>query len=205
MRIFLLSLCVIAVALVTTTGSVHAKDGPGVRVVRKANQKISHLLKQKAPAGSAKERSLAAKVTKSVRGFLDIEELGRRALVDHWAKLDASKRAEFMKLLRSVIEKNYVRGLRARVSYQVAYLSEKKQDKTLIVSTQIKTKRRGRIRSIDVDYVLVRRGASWRAFDIVTNEVGLVANYRAQFNRIIAKEGFDGLLARVRKKAAAGS
>jgi ABC-type transporter MlaC component len=31
--------------------------------------------------------------------------------------------------------------------------------------------------------------------------VGLVENYRAQFNRIIAKEGFDGLLERMRKKA----
>ena len=107
-----------------------------------------------------------------------------------------------MKLLRNVIESNYIRGLRARVSYQVVYTGEKRSGKTLVVSTQIKTERRGRMRTIDVDYVLIREGKRWRAFDIVTNEVGLVENYRAQFNSIIAKEGFDGLLARVRKKAA---
>ncbi len=187
--------------LFSSTTALAAKDGPGVRVVRSANQRIAGLLKQTAPAGSAKERKLAAKVTRSVRGFLDIEELGRRALVDHWSKLDAAKRAEFMKLLRTVIENNYIKGLRAKVTYDVIYVGERKDGATLVVSTQIKTKRNGRMRTIDIDYVLTRQGKRWRAFDIVTNEVGLVENYRAQFNRIIAKEGFDGLLKRVRKRA----
>ena len=31
----------------------------------------------------------------------------------------------------------------------------------------------------------------------------LVENYRAQFNKLIAKDGFDGLLARMERKRAA--
>jgi ABC-type transporter MlaC component len=36
----------------------------------------------------------------------------------------------------------------------------------------------------------------------VTDGVGLVENYRAQFNKIIARDGFAGLMDRMRKKRA---
>jgi phospholipid transport system substrate-binding protein len=55
---------------------------------------------------------------------------------------------------------------------------------------------------MSVDYALRKQGNSWRAFDLVTDGVGLVENYRAQFNKIIAKEGVNGLLERMRKKKA---
>jgi ABC-type transporter MlaC component len=37
---------------------------------------------------------------------------------------------------------------------------------------------------------------------VVTDGVGLVENYRAQFNKIIARDGFGGLMDRMRKKRA---
>jgi ABC-type transporter MlaC component len=37
---------------------------------------------------------------------------------------------------------------------------------------------------------------------VVTDGVGLVDNYRAQFNKIIAKDGMSGLIDRMRKKRA---
>ena len=55
---------------------------------------------------------------------------------------------------------------------------------------------------MSVDYVLRKEGDTWRAYDLVTDGVGLVENYRAQFNKIIAKEGVAGLLERMRKKKA---
>jgi hypothetical protein len=62
-----------------------AKAGPGVAAVKLANDKISALLKQKPAAGSKEEKDLAGKVTTSVRDFLDIDELGKRAMADQWA------------------------------------------------------------------------------------------------------------------------
>src|SRR5256885_2012425 len=63
------------------------KAGPGTQAVRSANETIGGLLKQKAAPGSKEEKELAAKVTTSVRGFLDIDQLGKRAMVDNWQKL----------------------------------------------------------------------------------------------------------------------
>ncbi len=181
-----------------------AKAGPGIASVKAANDLISGLLKQKAAPASKEEKELAAKVTTGVRGFLDIDQLGKRAMVDNWSKLTKVQQDQFQQLLRALIEENYVRGLRANLSYEVEYLSES-TDKAgnIVVATKIKTVRKGRPYTIAVDYVLVKDGTKLRAWDVRTDGVGLVENYRTMFNKIIAKDGFDGLMAKMKKKQAA--
>jgi phospholipid transport system substrate-binding protein len=194
------------VALIAGSGvAAAAKDGAATQAVKKANDTISGLLKQKPAPGSPEEKKLAAKVTTSVRELLDVDELGKKALVDHWAKITAAQQAEFLRLLRALIEDNYIKGLRANVDYQVVYVGEQaRPDGATVVKTEIRTKRRGRPLTITVDYVLTTVGGALRASDVVTDGVGLVENYRAQFNKIIAKDGFDGLLAKMKKKQQAG-
>jgi ABC-type transporter MlaC component len=182
-----------------------AKAGPGTQAVKAANDTIAALLKQKVPAGSKEEKDLAAKVTTSVRSFLDIDQLGKRAMVDNWSKLSRAQQDEFLTLLRALIEDNYVRGLRANLDYQVDYSGESTdKDGNVVVTTKINTKRKGRAYAIEVDYVLVKDGDKLRAWDVKTDGVGLVDNYRTMFDKIIDKDGFDGLIGRMKKKQAAG-
>ena len=181
-----------------------AKTGPGTQAVKAAIDTIAALLKQKVAAGSKEEKDLAAKVTTSVRGFLDIDQLGKRAMVDNWQKASKAQQDEFLALLRALIEDNYVRGLRANLEYQVEYTGESTdKDGNVIVTTKINTRRKGRPYTIEVDYVLVKDGDKLRAWDVKTDGVGLVENYRTQFNKIIEKDGFDGLIAKMKKKQAA--
>ncbi len=194
--ILLLSLLIAAPAAVAAP-----KAGPGISAVKQANEKISTLLKQKPAAGSKEEKALAGKVTTSVRDFLDIDELGKRAMADQWSKLSKEQQDEFLSTLRALIEDNYVRGLRANLEYNVDYSGETTdKDGNVLVTTTINTKRRGRPFKISVDYVLKKDGGKLKAWDVKTDGVGLVENYRAQFNKIIAKDGFAGLIARMKKK-----
>ena len=180
-----------------------AAPTPGTTAVKQANETISSQLKQKVTAGSKEEKDLAEKVTKSVRGFLDIDQLGKRAMVDQWSKLSKEQQTQFLTLLRELIEANYVRGLRANLSYTVEYVSEA-TDKTgnVVVTTKVNTQRKGRPYSIEVVYVLVKEGDKLRAFDVKTDGVGLIDNYRAMFNKVIAKDGFAGLIEKMKKKQA---
>src|SRR6185503_20596667 len=57
----------------TAAATPAAKAGPGTQAVKTANETIAALLKQKVAPGSKEEKDLAAKVTTSVRGFLDID------------------------------------------------------------------------------------------------------------------------------------
>jgi phospholipid transport system substrate-binding protein len=180
-----------------------AKDGPGTAAVKQANTTIANLLKQKVAPGSKEEKDLTKQVTESVRNFIDIDQLGKRAMVDQWPKLSKAQQEQFLTLLRELIEENYVRGLRANLEYTVAYTGESTdKDGNLVVTTNINTQRKGRAYSIVVEYVLVKEGGKLRAFDIKTDGVGLVENYRTTFNKIVEKDGFDGLIARMKKKQA---
>ena len=179
--------------------------GPGTAAVKAANEKIAGLLKQKPAAGSKEEKELAAKVTTSVRDFLDIDELGKRAMADQWGKLTKEQQAEFLTTLRALIEDNYVRGLRANLEYTVDYNGESTdKDGNTVVTTQINTKRKGRTVKIGIDYVLKKDGGKLKAWDVKTDGVGLVENYKTQFNKIIEKEGFAGLISKMKKKQSAG-
>ena len=201
MKALKIALLATACVAVLVPGSVSASaDGSATKAVRQANKTISKLLTVNAEPGSPKEARVAKQVTDSVRGFLDVDELGRRAMVDHWAKLDEAQRKEFLDLLRALVEANYIKGLRARVDYKVVYSGEENRGDTVLVSTEVKAKRRGRPVTIAVDYSVRKEGKTFRVFDIATDGVGLVENYRAQFNRIIEKEKFDGLLSRMRKQ-----
>jgi ABC-type transporter MlaC component len=181
-----------------------AKSGAGTQAVRAANDTIASLLKQKVAAGSKEEKELAGRVTTSVRGFLDIDQLGKRAMVDNWGKLSRPQQDQFLGLLRELIEDNYVRGLRANLEYQVDYAGESNdKDGNVVVATKIHTKRKGRPYTIEVDYVLVKDGDKLRAWDVRTDGAGLVENYRTMFDKIIERDGFEGLIAKMKKKQTA--
>jgi len=177
-----------------------AAEGAATASVRKANQTLRELLRKKAAPGSVEEKALTKEVTAKLSTFLDVEELGRRALKDHWAKLTDPQKKEFSELLRELVEANYVKALRSQLEYEVTYVSESPKDSSVSVATEVRSAKSGRKQTMSIDYVLHENANAWRVFDLVTDGVGLVENYRSQFNKIIAKEGIAGLLERMRKK-----
>ena len=193
------------VLVLVFAGVAQAADGPATATVRQANDTLHALLRRKATPGSPEEKQQANEVTAKLQSFLDVDELGRRAMRDQWSKLKPAEQTEFTKLLREIVEGHYVRALRAELDYEVAYLGEKPHDDEASVSTELRITRKGKKQVVDVDYTLRHDKGAWRVFDIVTDGVGLVENYRAQFNQVIAKEGVEGLLARMRKKTLSGS
>jgi phospholipid transport system substrate-binding protein len=197
---FMLTLALSGALAVATPA--FAEDGPGTVAVRRANDSVTALLKQKPPPGSEAEKKLAAEISAQLKSFLDIEKLGERALGEHYKGLSAAQKKQYLTLLRELVEGNYLKAMRSDSTYQVSYLKEEDKDGSRVVSTELELQRNGRPEKMSVDYVLQKEGDTWRAFDLITDGVGLVENYRAQFNKIIAKEGVAGLLDRMRKKKA---
>src|SRR6266481_1830218 len=103
------------VVLVAMPAFAGDKAGPGTAAVKANNDKIGALLKQKVAPGSQDEKDLSSKIATSVRDFLDIDELGKRAMVDQWKKLTPAQQTEFLTTLRDLIEDNYVKGLRSNL------------------------------------------------------------------------------------------
>jgi len=56
---------------------------------------------------------------------------------------------------------------------------------------------------VAVEYRLVWRDGRWAVYDVVTDGQSMLESYRAQFERIIAREGFAGLRSRMKRAEAA--
>ncbi len=54
---------------------------------------------------------------------------------------------------------------------------------------------------IPMDYRMLRRGDRWRIYDVVVERVGLVNNYRTQFDQILRAASYPELVRRIKERS----
>ncbi|MCS6916042.1 MAG: ABC transporter substrate-binding protein [Myxococcales bacterium] len=191
---------VLAVLLVGST----ALAGPGgtgpKATLQRLNGSVDRLLRKKVPPGSEEEKRIKNDVKQLAAELLDYGELTRRALGEHWDKMKPALRTDFVGTLRELIERNYVKQLRTNLDYDVLYGEEKIEGDEARVGSIVKVQTKGKISEAVIEYRMIRRDGKWMVYDVITDELSLVRNYRSQFQRIIAQQGYDGLLQRMKKK-----
>ena len=129
----------------------------------------------------------------------DVTEITRRALAQHWAGRTAAEREELAGLMAALLERAYLTRLERYEGERVSIVGELLDGDLATVRTRIVT-RQGT--EIPVDYRLHRVGARWLAYDVVVEGVSLVANYRAQFARILQGHSHQELVRRLRARLA---
>ena len=123
-----------------------------------------------------------------VGSFLDFEELARRALARHWDGLTAKQRADFVKTLRELVERNYVKQLHGQPDYDLRLDERRRPADEATVWGTLHATAKGKKVTMALEYKLVRKGNRWVVYDVITDELSLLENYRAEFNKVIAKE-----------------
>ncbi len=190
---------VFAVAAAAASAA-HAAEGGPMAQLKQSNDKIDRILKRKPAAGSAEEKSSKEELKTIVNGLIDYGELARRSLAQHWETLSHEKQEHFVTTLRDLIEKNYVRQLRTNLDYTVLYKNEQVAEDGATVQTIVKIKTKGKSTESSIDYKLRKVGEKWQVFDIITDDVSMVKNYKQQFNKIITNEGYDKLIEKMKKR-----
>ena len=170
--------------------------------LKKSNAALDKILqKSDKPNWSPEAELQREEVRKLVGSFLDYGELAQRALVKHWDGLDAKKRKDFVTTLRELVERSYLRQMHGgKADYNIKYEKEEKDGSNATVFATLNTVARGKKVKIALEYKTMWKHDHWVVYDVVTDEQSMLENYRAEFNKIINKEGFDALLKRMQKK-----
>ena len=129
--------------------------------------------------------------------LLDYEEITKRSLGRHWQTRTAAERDEFVQVFGDLLERTYIGRLETFNGEKIAILGDAIDGDQAVVRTKIVTKQGA---EIPVDYRMLRRDDRWRAYDVVIEGISLVANYRAQFDRIIQHTSYQQLVRQVREK-----
>jgi phospholipid transport system substrate-binding protein len=167
--------------------------------LKKSNEKLDKVLAKKAPAWSPEAEAQRAEVRKLVGTFLDYGELAKRSLARHWDGLTPKQRDEFVNTLRDLVERSYLKQVHGNPNYQIKFEKETKDGNEATVTGTLHTVARGKKVKVALEYKLLWKDR-WLVYDVVTDEQSMLENYRAEFNKIINKEGFDALLKRMKKK-----
>lgn len=185
--------------LLTTHRAEALAQGP-LASLKKTNTQINSLLAKESKAGTAQAKRIDQKLKKTVNAFLDFRELARRSLGKHWKGRSPAEQAEFVDILRQLIERNYLKQARKNKGYNVDYRQEKVAGKKAVVTTAIKVKKRRRVEEVLVLYKMRQVKGRWMVYDVITDDVSIVRNYRSQFNRIIKKKSYKALVDKMRRK-----
>jgi phospholipid transport system substrate-binding protein len=147
-----------------------------------------------------KETDRRLAVRRIAEELFDFDETAKRSLGRHWEDRSAEERQQFVRLFTELIDRAYLRRVDRYDGEQVVIGSHAVEGSQAVVQTRIVTRDKS---EIPVEFLMHRTGEDrWRVWDVKIEGMSLVANYRAQFNKIIHAESYGDLVKRLQVKSA---
>ena len=143
------------------------------------------------------------KVRTIVLRSMDFETLSRLVLARNWSRFTPAQQQEFMQEFQEHLATIYGRRLDDYRNEKVEVVGDRREpngDSTV----QTKILRGGGSNDIQVDYRLRESNGQWKVIDFIVEEISMVANFRSQFQDIVASGGPEKLLQLLKEKTAAG-
>lgn len=129
----------------------------------------------------------------------DVAEAARRALGPHWPRRSAAEQEEFKGLFQTLLERGYLSRIGEYGGERVQYVGERIEGDYATVRAQIVT---AKGTQVPVEARVLRRGDRWLMYDVLIENVSLVASYRSQFDHVIRTSSFEELVRRLKSRGA---
>ena len=131
-----------------------------------------------------------------VREHFDFREMSKRVIGQQWRSLSPEEQGEFESLFTQLLQYAYVGKIDDYTGQQVQFTQQRIKGERAEVQTLLVDKDK----SIPVSYIMLLRGDQWMAYDVVVEGVSLIRNYMEQFNEILRKDGYPGLVTQLKQK-----
>lgn len=191
-------------AFIMCASAAHAATGPITGNLKTVVDKVLTVLKDPAYAAPEKKAERNRVIHEIASGTFDWEEMARRTLGMHWRDLTPGQRKQFIATFVGFLESTYIskidvflQGAKGFTAKDILYLNETtEQSRYAIVETKIQLNEKG----LPLNYKMINKNGRWVVYDMTIEGVGLVANYRTQFNEILANGTFDKILEKLKNK-----
>ena len=171
--------------------------GPPTDTLREYTEAVQKVLDDPALKAEDRRHERRAAVRKLAIEAFDVQETARRALGPHWQQRTPAEREEFVQLFADLLERTYIARLDEYGGERIRYVGESIDGELATVRARIVT--RAGV-EVPVESRMVRRGERWLIYDVLIENVSLVANYRSQFDRIVRSSSYEELVRRLKQK-----
>jgi phospholipid transport system substrate-binding protein len=190
-------------ALVALCLSLTAVAGASIpdpqQMIRESGEQLLAELAERKPELEADPQKIYPFVQRFVLPHFDFREMSQAAMGRHWRQASELQQDEIVRQFRELLVRTYATALLGYTGQQVQYLPMqwKPEDTRVMVPTRIASPGAP---AIPIDYRLKYDGERWLIYDVVIENVSLVANYRGQFNGVVRSQGIDGLITALANK-----
>ena len=146
--------------------------------------------------GDTHKKERRAAMRKIIEPRFDFEEMARRSLGAQWRKCSGTEQVEFVELFSELLASTYLGKIDMLERGMVEVVAQKEHSNRALVKTMVSYKGD----TFGLDYKLIEKDSAWKVYDVIIENIGLVANYRNEFSGIIRKEKFSGLLEKLKEK-----
>lgn len=127
----------------------------------------------------------------------DVAEAARRTLGPHWPKRTPAERQEFIGLFQGLLERGYLSRIGEYGGESVQYVGERVDGEYATVRALIVTQKGTQV---PVEARVLLRDDRWRMYDVLIENVSLIASYRSQFDRVIRTSSYEELVRRLKAR-----
>lgn len=164
--------------------------------LRASVDRILQILQTEELRKPGKEKERRQRILEVVEHMFDFRDMARSSLGQTWHSISTAEQDKFVDLFRQLIEERYIGKIDAYENQKVVYGKELvKGDKALIYTDII-----DKDLKIPIVYRLEAKNGRWLINDLKIENVSLIANYRRDFDSILRKERFDGLVEKITKQ-----
>lgn len=166
--------------------------------LRQTSDKVLTILSESALKPPEKARERRELILRAVEERFDWEEMARRCLGRHWAQRTPEERQEFVHLFKELIERVYMDKVEGYSWNKILYERERIDGDFAAIMVKVFT---SKDQTIQIEYRMRKKGTRWLIYDFSVEGVGLVNNYRTQFNEIILKSSYEEFVRRLKAKS----
>ena len=146
--------------------------------------------------GDAAKPARREKLREIINPKFDFDEMSRRSLGSNWNEITPAEQKDFTTVFSELLARTYLSKIETVKPGMVKVESEQVEGAKAVVKTVVLSQGD----TFPIDYKMMYRDNGWRVYDVVIENIGLVANYRNEFSGIIRKDKFSGLMEKLRAK-----
>ena len=151
--------------------------------------------------GKDQEKPRREKLRQVINPKFDFKEMSQRSLGALWKERTPEEQKEFVDVFSNLLAKTYLAKVELVRRDTVKIDKEEVDGARALVKTIITYNGD----KFPLDYKMMNKNGMWQVFDVVVENIGLVANYRNEFAGVIRKDGFEGLMTQLKDKVAHSS
>jgi len=184
----------ITLAFITFSATVFAAaNADPMEQLQKSVDEILRILQSEELQAPDKKEERRQRILRVVTDMFDFREMARSSLGQSWNGLTPGEQDRFVGLFTDLVQQRYIGKIDSYENQKVVYKKDLVKGDRAMIYTAIVDKDL----EIPIIYRMHDRKGKWLIYDLKIENVSLMGNYRRDFDSVIRKDQFAGLVEKI--------